>query len=73
MGSMPCVRPGNRPGKINQSNRTIMPLLSDTAYLERLHRIYPNVPFGELKKAVRRYKDEREQNEYLRKLNDLNK
>lgn len=50
-----------------------MPLLSDTTYLDRLHKIYPNVPYIELKKAVRRHRDEREQNDFLRKLNETRK
>ena len=50
MGGMPCIRTGNRTRKVNQSKRTIMPLLSDTAYLDRLHKIYPNVPYSELKR-----------------------
>lgn len=73
MGGMPCIRTGNRTRKVNQSKRTIMPLLSDIAYLERLHKIYPNVPYSELKKAVRRHRDEREQNDFLRKLNKTRK
>ena len=46
-----------------------MALLSETQYLEKLQRIFKNVPFVKIKWAVRRFSNESEQNEYLRKLN----
>ena len=49
--------------------RTDMALLSETQYLEKLQRIFKNVPFVKIKWAVRRFSNESEQNEYLRKLN----
>ena len=49
--------------------RIDMALLSETQYLEKLQRIFKNVPFAKIKWAVRRFSNESEQNEYLRKLN----
>ena len=46
-----------------------MALLSETQYLEKLQRIFKNVPFVKIKWAVKRFTNESEQNEYLRKLN----
>ena len=49
--------------------RIDMALLSETQYLEKLQRIFKNVPFVKIKWAARRFSNESEQNEYLRKLN----
>ena len=47
-------------------------LKSKTEYLEMLYRNYPNVPINTIKKIERKYFNETEMCEELKKLNDRN-
>ena len=39
-------------------------------YLDMLQKIYPNVPYENIKKIEKQYKNEAEMNERLRQIND---
>lgn len=42
-------------------------------YLEVLERLYPNVPYEEIKKVEKKYKNESEMKDELNRLNELYK
>lgn len=44
--------------------------LSKTEYIDKLSRIYRNVDYKQIKYAVSHFLDEREQNDFLRYLNN---
>lgn len=46
-----------------------MGYLSEIMYIEKLHKVFKNVPIKEIEYAVRKFRNESEQNEYLRQLN----
>lgn len=45
--------------------------LSKTEYIDKLSRIFKNVDYQQIKYAVNHFQDEREQNEFLRNLNNI--
>ena len=45
--------------------------LSKTEYIDKLSRIFKNVDYKQIKYAVNHFSDEREQNDFLRNLNNI--
>lgn len=45
--------------------------LDKTEYIDKLSRIFKNVDYRQIKYAVNHFSDEREQNDFLRNLNNI--